>query len=81
MTSVPSFVTKSPRLLEPTSPDQIDTLYIESEFQTELQLDVFKEVASDYVVNLIKSSPDKSYELDPMPTKMFRENVEVERHH
>ena len=63
--------------LEPTSPDQIDTSYIESEFQTELQLDAFKEVTSDYVVNLIKSSPDKSWELDPMPTSLLKVNVEV----
>ena len=32
---------------------------------------------SNYVVNLIKSSPDKSHELDPMPTKLLKENVDV----
>ena len=63
--------------LEPTFRDKIDTSYIESEFQTELQLDAFEEVTSDCVVNLIKSSPDKSCELDPMPAKLFKENVEV----
>ena len=63
--------------LEPTSSDQTDTSYIESEFQTELQLDAFKEVTSDYVVNLIKSSPDKPSDLNPMPTNLLKENVEV----
>ena len=48
-------ITKVMEALEPTSPDQIDTLYIKLEFQTELWLDVFKEVTLDYVVNLIKS--------------------------
>ena len=63
--------------LELTSPDEIDTSYIETEFQTELWLDTFKEVTSDYVVNLIKSSQDKSCEIDPMPTKLLKENIEV----
>ena len=63
--------------LDLASPDQIDISNMESEFQTELRLDAFKEVTSDYVVDLIKSSPDKSYELDPMPTKLLKENVEV----
>ena len=49
------------KALEPTSPDQIDRSYIESEFQTDLWVDAYNEVASDYVVNLIKSSPDKAH--------------------
>ena len=62
--------------LEPTSPDQID-ICTELEFQTELLLDALKEVTSDYMVNCIKSSPDKSCELDQMPTKVLKENVEL----
>ena len=31
--------------------------------------------------NLIKSSPDKSCVLDPMPTKLLKENIEVVYHY
>ena len=65
------------KALEPTSPDQIDTSYIELEFKTELRLDAFKNVTSDYMVNLIESRADTLCEIGPMPTKLLKENVEV----
>ena len=59
-------ITKIMKALEQTSPEQIDTSYIETVFQIDLWLDSFKKVTSGYVFNLMKSSPSKlRYEVQP----------------
>ena len=62
------------KALEPSDPSEINTDYIESDYQTESR---FMPVFSKDIVEIVKSSAAKVCELDPIPTKLIKEHIGV----
>ena len=64
--------------LEPTSDCPIDNRYIEDGFFTQYHMHEFHEVREEEVLKLLSTSPAKSCELDPFPSKLLmRHRIEV----
>ena len=54
--------------------------FIEDEYQTELKIGIFMPVSYMDVINMLKSVPPKSCELDPIPTKILKNHIEALAH-
>ena len=65
------------KALEPSDPSQINTDYIESDYQTESRFRNFMPVFSKDIAEIVKSSAAKVCELDPIPTKLVKEHIGV----
>ena len=64
--------------LEPTSDCPIDNRYIEDGFLTQYRMHEFHEVREEEVLKLLSTSPAKSCELNPFPSKLLmRHHLEV----
>ena len=61
----------------PNSADDVNPRYIENEQQTNSRMKEFKILSKDEVSALIRKAANKSCELDPVPTYILKENVEV----
>ena len=70
-------IAKIMKALEPSDPSQINTDYIESDYQTESRFRNFMPVFSKDIVEIVKSSAAKVCELDPIPTKLVKEHIGV----
>ena len=57
--------------LKPTSDCSIDNRYIEDGFLTQYHMHKFHEVREEEVLKLLTTSPAKSCELDPFPSKLL----------
>ena len=49
--------------------------YIEDEYQTDKRIGILMPVSHVDVINMLKSVPPKSCELDPIPTKILKEHI------
>ena len=65
------------KALEPYDPSQINTDYIELDYQTKSRFRSFVPVSSKDIVKIVKSSAAKVCELDPIPTKLVKEHIGV----
>ena len=49
--------------------------YIEDEYQTDKRIGILMPVSHMDVINMVKSVPPKSCELDPIPTKILEDHI------
>ena len=63
--------------LVPTNTHPVNTAYLESEMETTVILHEFRPISLDETKKLILSSAPKSCELDPIPTKLLRNHINV----
>ena len=61
----------------PISADDVSPCYIENEQQTNSRMKEFKIHSMDEVSRLIRKAANRSYTLDPVPTYIVKERVEV----
>ena len=63
--------------LVPTTSRSINNDYIEDKFETDKRLHEFRSLTLEETIKLVKSAAPKSYELDPIPTIILLEHLDV----
>ena len=74
------FITKINKIMEglvPTTSHPINKDYIEDKFETDKRLHKFRLLTLEETINLVKSAAPKSCNLDPIPTNILLEQLDV----
>ena len=61
--------------LKPTDANQIDSAYIESEYQTDIHLTKFNHIQVEDMTKMVKQAPSKHCTFDPIPTQLLKHHV------
>ena len=74
------FITKIDMIMEglvPTTSHPINKVYIEDKFETDKRLHEFRLLTLEETINLVKSAAPKSCNLDPIPTNILLEQLDI----
>ena len=74
------FITKIDKIMEglvPTTSHPINKVYIEDRFETDKRLYEFRLLTLEKTINLVKSAAPKSCDLDPIPTNILLEQLDI----
>ena len=74
------FITKIKKIMEgfiPTNTHLVNPVYLESEMETTVILHTFRPITLDETMKFILSTALRSCKLDPIPTKLFRNHINV----
>ena len=74
------FITKINKIMEglvPTTSHPINKVYIEDKFETDKRLYKFRLLTLEETINLVKSAAPKSCDLDPIPTNILLEQLDI----
>ena len=74
------FITKIDKIMNrlvPTTSHLINIDYIEDKFETDKRLHEFRPLTLEETINLVKSAAPKSCDLDPIPTIILLEHLDV----
>ena len=66
--------------LKLNTPTHNTNKFIEDKYQTEMKIGILMPVSYMDVINMVKSVPPKSCELDPIPTKILKNHIDALAH-